>query len=127
VDIAVHSDTGATKKTASVPAHVTDEMLREVFGEPRQTNIYTGEIKYVGTHHFEYDINSFYGCSGAVAFLLDKNQPASVLESDWCCDIAVHVAFRLSAKQRDGSILGEGFTESSGPFQAGFEFYFIHF
>jgi hypothetical protein len=119
VGIAVYSDTGATKKTASAPAHVTDETLREVFGEPRQTNIYTGEIKYVGTHHLEYDINSFNGCSGAVVFLLDKKQPASVLESDWGCAIAVHagahtrvernIAFKLSVKQRDDSILGEAY------------------
>jgi hypothetical protein len=117
VGIAVYSDTGATKKTASAPADVTDEMLREVFGEPRQTNIYTREIKYVGTHHLEYDINSFIGCSGAVVFLLDKKQPASVLESDWGCAIAVHagahtrcernIAFKLSTKPRNDSILGE--------------------
>jgi hypothetical protein len=134
VGIAVYSVTGATQKTASAPAHVTDEMLREVFGEARQTNIYTGEIKHVGTHHLEYDVNSFNGCSGAVVFLLDKKQPLSVLESDWGCAIAVHagahtrcernIAFKLSAKQRDVSIFGERYTESFSRLpEAGFEFY----
>ena len=60
------------------------------YGQPGHVNIYTGEIKYVGPKHIEYSINSFTGCSGAVVFLLDQNQPDSVDQTDWGKAIAVH-------------------------------------
>ena len=41
-------------------------------------------------HHIKYDINSFAGCSGAVVFLLDVNQPGSVREDDHGKAIAIH-------------------------------------
>lgn len=87
-----------------------------LFGEPRRTNIYTGEIVRVGLHHIECSINSFEGCSGAVVFLLDKKQPSSVLESDWGCAIAVHagahsrldrnIAFKHADKPRPADSTG---------------------
>jgi hypothetical protein len=116
VGIAVYSDIGPTRKSASAPPNVTDEMLRGVFGKPRRTNIYTGEIVCVGLHHIECSINSFEGCSGAVVFLLDIKQPSSVLDFDWGCAIAVHagahsrldrnVAFKLAAKPRPADSTG---------------------
>ena len=66
--------------------------LEEVYGEVGKLNIYTGVIEYVGTHHIEYTINSFTGCSGAIVFLLDLNQPEDSLvqQCDHGCAIAVH-------------------------------------
>ena len=64
--------------------------LQRIFGSPGQVNVYTGRITLVGDHHIEYDINSYRGCSGAVVFLLDVNQPQSVREGDYGKAIAIH-------------------------------------
>jgi hypothetical protein len=64
----------------------------------------------VGEHHIEYDVNSFKGCSGAIVFLLDTDQPndSGVTVKDYGTAIAVHagghpykvknIGFKLSAK-----------------------------
>jgi hypothetical protein len=70
--------------------NVSDEDLLSVFGSPGNVNIYTGKITLAGDGHIEYDINSFTGCSGAIVFLLDQNQPGSVQECDHGKAIAVH-------------------------------------
>ena len=69
---------------------ITDAQLKAIYGKPGQVNIYTGEILYVGKDFIEYNINSFTGCSGAVVFLLDVNQPDSVDQSDYGKAIAIH-------------------------------------
>jgi len=57
----------------------------ELFGGKFTPCIYTGEIVRVSDdgRTFEHNINTFKGCSGAIVFLLDKNQPD---------DIAMHTA-----------------------------------
>jgi hypothetical protein len=67
-------------------------MLDNIFGicGDRATNVYTREITDVGDSHIEYDTNSFEGCSGAIVFLLDKQQPEPVQETDYAYAIAVH-------------------------------------
>lgn len=72
--------------------HLDLQKLDGIFGitDDRFANVYTGEITYVGEKHIEYDANSFDGCSGAIVFLLDKNQPESVMEIDCGCAVAVH-------------------------------------
>lgn len=72
------------------PVNVTDEDLQTIFGNPGNVNIYTGRITLAGDHHIEYDINSFTGCSGAIVFLLDSDQPGSVREGDYGKAVAVH-------------------------------------
>ena len=69
---------------------ISEEDLRKIYGEPDKVNIYTGKITHVGQHHIEYDINTFTGCSGAIVFLLDRNQPDSVQQCDYGKAIAVH-------------------------------------
>jgi hypothetical protein len=69
---------------------ITEDKIREIYGEPNQVNIYTGEITYVGASHIEYSFNSFTGCSGAVVFLLDQNQPESVQSCDFGHAVAIH-------------------------------------
>lgn len=55
-----------------------DELtIKAIYGVPNKVNIYTGKITRVGENHIEYDINTFSGCSGAVVFLLDQNQPTA--------------------------------------------------
>jgi hypothetical protein len=76
------------KKYPSLNATLLDDIYGLSTG--RLVNVYTGEINRVGSSHIEYNNNSFEGCSGAIVFLLDKNQPASVKESDYGCAIAVH-------------------------------------
>jgi hypothetical protein len=66
--------------------------IQDIYGKPGVVNIYTGEIAYVGTHHIEYNFNSFSGCSGAVVFLLDVDQPddGSMQECDYGTAVAIH-------------------------------------
>jgi hypothetical protein len=95
VGIAVYMKRKPTLLTASHSAedplpNVSDDDLVSVFGRPGNVNIYTGKITLAGYRHIEYDINSFIGCSGAIVFLLDENQPGSVLEGDHGKAVAVH-------------------------------------
>eukprot|EP00978_Attheya_sp_CCMP212_P035755 scaffold157508_cov60-Attheya_sp.AAC.7 len=95
VGIAVYMKRKPTLLTASHSAedplpNVSDDDLVSVFGRPGNVNIYTGKITLAGDRHIEYDINSFTGCSGAIVFLLDENQPGSVLEGDHGKAVAVH-------------------------------------
>jgi len=64
--------------------------LAEIYGLPNEVNLYTGKIAHVGEQHIEYDVNTFTGCSGAIVFLLDKDQPSSVQSCDHGKAIAVH-------------------------------------
>jgi hypothetical protein len=69
---------------------VTEDDLLSVFGGvPGRVYIYTGRITFVGENHIEHDINTFTGCAGAIVFLLDKDQPASVNRVDHGNAIAV--------------------------------------
>eukprot|EP00978_Attheya_sp_CCMP212_P016202 scaffold42250_cov44-Attheya_sp.AAC.1 len=106
IGIAVFSEHPPTKVTASYdpehPSNYSAETLKEVFGEAKQVNIYTGEIILVGDNHIEHNINSFTGCSGAVIFLLDKEQPSSVdKDLDIGKAIAVHVGSHPSIRTRN--------------------------
>ena len=64
--------------------------MEDIYGEPDRVNVYTGEITYVGKDHIEYSCNTFTSCSGAIVFLLDKNQPGSVQRCDFGKAVAVH-------------------------------------
>lgn len=85
--------------------------MERYYGTEFNSNIQTGEIIGVAGDgsFFTHDINTFKGCSGAVVFLLDKNQPDSVREKDYGKAIGVHgaaaaedtnVAFALHGKSR---------------------------
>jgi hypothetical protein len=76
VGIAVYCKNGATAE--STGAALDDDEAHYIYGEKDRCQIYTGEISYVGDHHIEYDVNAFGGCSGAIVFLLDMNQPTTV-------------------------------------------------
>jgi hypothetical protein len=98
VGIAVYSEIVATSNTSLAP-------LRRIFGDPRRTTVYTGEITHVGETQIEYDINSYQGCSGSIVFLFDKNQPNSVKNNDAGCAIAVHSGSRPRLGRNMGSKL----------------------
>jgi hypothetical protein len=92
VGIGIYSDTGATATTVLDP-NVTKAELARIYGRSKKRHVYTGKITMVGTHHIEYDINSFEGCSGAVVFLLGvEAQPSDsgVTRDDAGKAIAVH-------------------------------------
>lgn len=67
-------------------------------GTELTSNIQTGTIIDVtgDGSFFAHDINTYKGCSGAIVFLLDKNQPESVREQDYGKAIAVHGAAAAS-------------------------------
>lgn len=70
---------------------VSEQALEDIYGKPDCVNVYTGTITFVGEKHIEYSCNTFSGCSGAVVFLLDKDQPDdSVQACDWGKAIAIH-------------------------------------
>eukprot|EP00978_Attheya_sp_CCMP212_P008041 scaffold18738_cov57-Attheya_sp.AAC.1 len=84
-----------------------DENLKmeDIYGTPGQVNIYTGKITYVSDYHIEYDINTFSGCSGAVVFLLDQNQPEGVHQCDWGKAIVIHSSGHPSRFNRNYGFL----------------------
>lgn len=66
-------------------------------------NIYTGEILRVSQDgsSFEHNINTYKGCSGALVFLLDRDQNGNgTLEADWGKAIAVHVGGKFVEEGR---------------------------
>ncbi|KAG7340756.1 hypothetical protein IV203_024299 [Nitzschia inconspicua] len=98
----------AGAEDAEIPEDFGEAEIKKYYGEPGRVNIYTGEIKYVGPKHIEYSINSFTGCSGAVVFLLDKDQPASVDQSDWGRAVAIHSgAHPLMSDRNYGFLINE--------------------
>lgn len=76
--------------TFSVMKEITEDEVKDAFGEPGMIHIYTGEIKQVFPKHFEHTINTLRGCSGAIIFLLDTEQPESVKPNDYGCAIGIH-------------------------------------
>ena len=86
----------------------SDTDVRKECGAPGLTKIYTGEISSVGKIHIEHTINTAKGFAGAIIFLLDQNQPETVLTEDYGRAIAIHagspitnwvnVGFRLRGK-----------------------------
>ena len=105
IGIAVLSEHAPTKITASYnpenPSNYDEDTLKRVFGEPKKVNIYTGKILLVGESHLEHDINTFTGCSGAIIFLLDIEQPSSVTPRDFGKAIAVHAGSHPTLRTRN--------------------------
>jgi hypothetical protein len=66
-----------THKDAKAPPN-TD--LDHIYGQKSWVCIYTGQVTEVSANGrtFCHDINTFKGCSGAIIFLLDRNQPDDV-------------------------------------------------
>ena len=88
-----------------IPQNFSEAQIESYFGQPDRVNIYTGEILYVGEKHIEYDINSFTGCSGAIVFVLDTNQPAWVDQHDWGKAIAIHSGAHPTLNDRNYGFL----------------------
>ena len=93
---------------------ISEMGLETIYGKHNQVNIYTGEILYVGPDFIEYDINSFMGCSGAVVFLLDMNQPDSLDQANYGKAIAIHSGAHPTVGDRN-----VGFLINSYPVFAG--------
>eukprot|EP00978_Attheya_sp_CCMP212_P010616 scaffold25813_cov56-Attheya_sp.AAC.2 len=87
---------GTIGGAAEPDVSISETQIEAIYGSPNTVNIYTGEITYVGEKHIEYNFNAFTGCSGAVVFLLDKNQPSSVQQCDYGKAIAIHLGLILS-------------------------------
>lgn len=94
IGMAVYRDFTITCKDAGMgPNSMTLDELEEIYGLYNQVNIYTGQIKSVSPdgRAFEHDINTFCGCSGAIVFLLDRDQDDNgVIPDDYGKAIAVH-------------------------------------
>ena len=66
--------------------------LHSIYGPPRQACIYTGEVTAISANGktFTHDINTFEGCSGAVIFLLDVDQPEGFDETFEGMAVGIH-------------------------------------
>ena len=75
---------------------LSEEEEKKFYGPARVPVILTGEVKAVyGDRRqvFAHNINTYAGCSGAIIFLLDKDQPPeSVQDIDWGLAIGVQAA-----------------------------------
>jgi hypothetical protein len=109
IAIVVSRRTPVTHKAAGVKKNAVD--LERYYGTELSSNIQTGVITGVAGDgsFFTHDINTFKGCSGAIVFLLDVDQPSTVSEKDHGKAIGVHgavaaedtnVAFALHGKSR---------------------------
>ena len=103
VGMAVLRDFGITCEDAGMPRNsLSDADVIRIYGHVDRVNIYTGKITRVspdGTW-FKHNMNSFRGCSGAIVFLLDKNQTDNgVVNQDFGKAVAVHVG---------GKYIGDG-------------------
>jgi hypothetical protein len=105
VAIVIYSENGATPDSALAPPGYTQEELERIYGKANQINILTGVITEVGPDYICYNINTFGGCSGAVVFLLDKEQPDSVKPRDWGKAIAVHIGPHPSSRSNMAFLL----------------------
>lgn len=95
IGMAVYRNFTMTAEDVGMPIKsVKEELLKSIYGDEHQVNIYTGEITGVspGKEAFQHNINTFRGCSGAVIFLLDLGQDGcGVKKEDHGKAIAVHV------------------------------------
>lgn len=66
--------------------------LTRLYGPVPQACIYTGSVTEISANGktFGHDINAFEGCSGAVVFLLDQNQPDDVDEGLYGLAVGIH-------------------------------------
>ena len=74
--------------------------IRAVLGEPDTVMIYTGHIVFDGSHHIEYNANSFKGCSGAIVIVMDRNHPhfgkALAVHAGYCQALGKNIAFKIA-------------------------------
>jgi len=82
----IYADNGWTEEECT-----KDDIMR-VFGKDNTASIYTGEITAVSSDKrvFRHSINAFRGYSGAIVFLLDKQQDL-VDSKDYGKAIGLHV------------------------------------
>jgi len=100
-----HDDAGA------LPSIV----LSRVHGDKNQTCIYTGEVTEFSSDRttFCHSLNAFAGCSGAVVFLLDRNQPQDLVDFNGMAvgvqvvelDDDKNIDFLLKNKEKEKNIL----------------------
>ena len=66
--------------------------LTMIYGSPGQACIYTGTVTEISANGktFGHNINTFEGCSGALVFLLDRNQPNNVDETLHGLVVGIH-------------------------------------
>jgi hypothetical protein len=77
IGLLVYRTFDITHHDAKAPLH-TD--LVQVYGQKFQVCIYTGQVTEISANGwtFCHNINTFKGCSGAIIFLLDRNQSDDV-------------------------------------------------
>jgi hypothetical protein len=77
IGVLVYRTFDITHEDAKAPLN-TD--LVQVYGEKFQVCIYAGKVTEISANGrtFCHNINTFKGCSGAIIFLLDRNQPDDV-------------------------------------------------
>jgi hypothetical protein len=90
IGIAVYRTFDITHEDAKAPSNLT---LEDFYGQKLQACIYTGEVTEISANgqSFSHNINTFEGCSGAVVFLLDRNQEVELEEKFHGMAVGVHV------------------------------------
>lgn len=81
--------------------------LEKLYGRKNSISILTGEISFVSadSRTIEHTINTFSGCSGAVIFLLDRNQEESCHPHYFGKAVAVHVGADVDLPRNVGFAL----------------------
>ena len=101
IGITVYRQFVVTAVDAGMPPNtLTEDRLREIYGRENEVNVYTGQITHVapGGNAFEHNINTFAGCSGAIVFLLDRDQDGNgTIREDYSKAIAIHAGGKTIA------------------------------
>lgn len=90
IGICVYRTFDITNKDATAPSATP---MEEIYGSKNRVCIYTGKVALISDNGetFEHDINTFKGCSGAVIFLLDTDQPESMDSAVFGMAVGIHV------------------------------------
>jgi hypothetical protein len=90
IGISIYRTFDITHKDARAPSNV---VLEDFYGQKLQACIYTGEVTEISAkaQTFCHNINTFEGCSGAVVFLLDRNQQVELEDTFHGMAVGVHV------------------------------------
>jgi hypothetical protein len=90
------SDDKIVNDVEKTEGKLSDAEVLKYYGPAKVPVILTGTVRGVYGDRdevFSHSINTYEGCSGAVIFLLDKNQPPeSVVEGDYGKAIGIHAA-----------------------------------
>mmetsp|Transcript_14219 Transcript_14219/g.39425 ORF Transcript_14219/g.39425 Transcript_14219/m.39425 type:complete len:291 (+) Transcript_14219:111-983(+) len=109
VAMAVFAKHAATEDSSRMPPDVAATVTpTQVYGAADEINIYTGKITRRHERHFEHDMNSYRGCSGAIIFLLEGPHAGYAIGVHIGSPLQLPHTVNLAVKIRESPTLVQG-------------------